>query len=293
MHLIEQYNYQSLLDLFNSELEVAKKTYIAEKKRYSKANIIAKTFPEEILNAAFLDRCISVLGYLPLVPIKRGDETFISPTKIIEKLNGSPDATVDTPDGEVRYSTLWTIIKLLYKIPRSNFIPNQTENPRLGWMTPLVMYAVRLHNPKAKYSMWDREDENLCGFLGSGLESIREFGLVQPFSSTNHAELSYMREEQQTVNRYGKISTEAINKKGKGYLGTKSYDLGEDEDKNILEYPRTALIMMLQTWLAYGGLRDTSAMILDPIHWDRIPGELDAMSEPREKGVKKEQKSYF
>lgn len=154
---------------------------------------------------------------------------------------------------------LVNLVGFLYYINRSALIPSQTKNPRLGALTPLVMYAHKFYND-IPYSAWAREVE-LAYFLGRGLESLLE--VKEPIIISDDEKIKLRvtalttktTQEMQAANSY-KFNVITINDtkySGKNNIGR----------------------MLLQTWLANGTLRDIESMILDPFDWDLVPDALD------------------
>lgn len=169
---------------------------------------------------------------------------------------------IETPNGEISGINVQYLIRFLYLVNRGDLIyGSQINNSTLAAFTPLMLFAHKLYN-NVPYSKWDKEDKAIKGFLGPILEVILEV--------KNAPEL--------TIDKINTYRNMALTFKSGAKAGTIDKLTNYKCSISTLEdipYPRTAIMMYLQTWLANAAIRDTNSMILDPINWDVVPEALD------------------
>lgn len=170
---------------------------------------------------------------------------------------------ITTPNGEMFAPNILQLIRLLYFTKRGDYIlGSQIRSSRLASFTPLFLYAHKLYND-VPYSSWDKEDPRMFVFLGTVLEEI----IRKDFEVPN------LSADQIVAHREAALTFKTGQKAGtmeKPY----NYKCAINEI-NGLQLPRTAIMMILQLWLANSAVRNTSSMILDPLDWDNVPEAHD------------------
>lgn len=235
-----------------------------------------------VVNNNFLDHTLPILSSIPLI---RNENGKISSTKTIEAL---PDKILQTPNGPISGEAVRAMLGFLYLIPRGKLVNgSMTKNPRLASFTPLPMYAHKLHND-VKYEEWDKKDPFLRFFLGKALEGLRTIGERVPLDSH---EIRSFREKALTYSSGIKKGTmaplDAYKCNIRGFKFRKAEDVMADpewdgEEYYSYDYPQCAIMMILQIWLAYAGVRKPDIMILDPWRWDHVPEAYDSVSQAKE-----------
>ena len=228
------------------------------------------------VDSSFLPHLLPVLGSLPL---KYNDKGLISATDILTSLS---EDLINTPNGSITGLVMSCMLRFLYFMPRSKLLKEtQTKNPVLGSLTPLPMYAVKLHH-NIPYSKWDKSDVNLKVFLGRYLEPLLVKHKYPPIF--DRADVIRNRERSLTFKSGARVGTMAglTNYKcGINYVDVTieedSYDDENPYADSEYQYPLPPVIirMMLQTWIANASLRKPNVMILDPIQWDNVHKPLD------------------
>lgn len=225
-----------------------------------------------VLPPDFLARCLPYLASIPLV-YKNGLVDSESTISNFEGLN-SPHENVD-PD------IIKNMVRMLYRFPRSSLIPTaQIRAPKYASLTPIPMYAHKLYN-KVPYEKW-MKNKYLRTFLGKELEDI----LSLPTVMLDSKDIQRYRKIAVTIKTGVKagvqepFNTWRCNIAGFSlpiFEDSPEYDEdGEEEQYKFVAYPRIAIIIKLQLWLANVQYRVPGTMILDLNDWDHTPEALDA-----------------
>lgn len=220
-----------------------------------------------------LDHLLPVFASIPLV---YNNESKISVTKTVQEMPN----IIKTPNGEIDRKTVFNMLYCIYSINRSVFIKKMINNPRLGSLTPIPMYAFKLHH-NIPYEKWDYKDSTMRIFLGKYLEPIldvRRGNIIIPIMSDG--EILANRKEALTAKRGIKAGT--VNPVTSHYCSITSLkcnaDDGESEEEDGIQkftLPKVIIQMKLQLWLANASIRKPGTMILDPQNWDATPKPLD------------------
>jgi len=268
---------------------------IADKAETARDNGLTNWKFANALQTISLDHLLPIFSSVKLY----GNENKISATKTFKNIPN----VIHTPNGDIPKEIVLSMLKAIYNVPRSKLISKSlTKNPRFGTWTPIFMYAHKLNN-NIKYEAWDKKDEMLKYFLGSGLEWILE---PIPFKEYSDEEFKEARIQALTVKSSGELkpataykcnlasikvlneawdeSSPKITEECEAPWGHQAasidYQVDEwDQDKyEIIHVPKGAIMMLLQLWLGNASIRDTSgAMILDPYNWDKIPKARDVV----------------
>jgi len=205
--------------------------------------------------ASFLEHTLPIFAS---VPLKKNPEGLISSTEVFNTLENTPIIT--TPNGDMAGKNILQLIKLMYFAKRGDFIVgSQIRGSRLATYTPLFLYAHKLYND-VPYSSWDKADTRLRPLLGMVLQHILD---VKKIPDTFDAKIE--RELALTFKTGAKAGTM---EKPYNYKCVIS-------ELNGVTMPKTAIMMLLQLWLANSSVRNTDSMILDPLEWDNAPEPLD------------------
>lgn len=209
----------------------------------------------------FLHHCIPILGAIPLKRLENGK---ISPSLTYANLT---DISVNTPNGSIAGSVIQDMLSVLYDVNRSSWIKGaMTKNALLGSLTPLPMYAQKLHN-NVKYEEWSKTDTHIGLFLGKALSN--------GFKNLPENRGEYTKEN------ILKNRILALTKKASPVMGNiTSYVCCSRsfiyEEGKAVPLGQFCLRMVLQLWIANASIRKPDAMILDPWNWDATPEALDA-----------------
>lgn len=215
-------------------------------------------FKPPTLTDAWLPEQLPKLAALPLVWAKG----LINPSETLKKYK-SMDAEIIL------------LITLLYNVPRSTLVQKIGQNPTLGTLTPLPMYAHKLYND-IPYNKWDRASEHTKFFLGRGLEKVLEFNRPVSLNIKEILELRKAALSYRTGAKAGTMSKLTSYKCNQVVLNNKKWTTSQE--RNIIR-------MIMQTWIANIELRNEDSMILDPYDWSNIPEAVDAVvqKEPQSK----------
>jgi hypothetical protein len=214
------------------------------------------------LPANFLEHTLPILASIPLVY----EDRLINTTKTLEELKEIK--TIETPNGIMTGRNIMRLVMFLYFSKRNLFLSvPQNKNPRLGNLTPLLMYAQKLYN-NVNYGKWSKEP-GVKYALGHALEPILKVEKLPgdfDLNDTRRIALTY-----KSGRKEGQMAPLTAYKCNVRRVGG-------------IDYRNIVIIMLLQLWLANASLRDTEAMILDPLDWDNIPPAYDEIikEEPKE-----------
>lgn len=179
---------------------------------------------------------------------------LLSQIPLIKNNTGKYDATLMLTELKKQDINVVRLISFLYRCNRSNMIKSQTAQPRLGSLTPLVLYAHKLYN-RVEYNEWDKKSPHIKFFLGRPLECILQ--VTTPITLTHDFVIELRKEAlgegATTGYRIKKFTYNKINYSSMTVLGR----------------------MLLQTWLANVSIRNEESMILDPWDWEKVPEAVD------------------
>jgi len=224
----------------------------------------------QLLNEGFL---YNTLPYLASIPIIRNENNLLDANKMIESIQG--EGEINTPNGRVDKEWLYNLFSWIYYVNRSEFIKNMTKNPTFGSLTPLPMYAMKLHH-NIKYNEWDKGCVHLAGFLGRFLKPLLDITEYPKF-------IHDISEVRKLMLTYGSGKREGQMDKLTAFKANTVYGV---DGKPVHS---TAARMLAQTWLANSSIRKPGIMILDPIDWENVP---EAIDEIKPQVVKPEVKMY-
>jgi hypothetical protein len=233
---------------------------------------------EPSVDEHFLDHLLPILSSIPL---KRNEHNKI---QAFETLNALTGTEVITPNGLMSGEDVRRVLLTLYYLPRGKLVKgSQVHSSRLAALTPLAMYAHKLHN-NVNYEEWDKKDKGLHLFLGKALEPL--LGIEGSVNLTTPEKLAFRKKAltylsgakegiMASLTAY-KCNLHAFKfKKPEDMLDDPEFD---GELYSTSAFPQVVIMMVLQTWLAYGGVRKPGIMILDPWNWDEIPKSIDTIS---------------
>ena len=255
-------------------LKINWKDYVTNAQSYSKT----KWLPD--VTEHFLDHLLPVLASIPLQKEPEGSKAAgkISATETMKQM---PEM-IETPNGSISGNAVKCILGFLYYIPRGKLMKvSMTKAPRLAALTPLPMYAQKLHN-NVNYSSWNPKDPMLKWFIGRSLEPIANMhthGVIVPHLTREdilkHRKLALTH---QSGNKIGQMASLTDYKCIIDHFDISMDEDDERENGGIERFPmpKIAITMLLQTWLANVSLRDESSMILQPYNWDLPPTPWDS-----------------
>lgn len=222
------------------------------------------------VDPAFLPHCLPLLASTPLVRVAGK----ISANETIKSLDTGE--LINTPNGKVPARTIRNLIGFLYLASRSSLQKEaMTKNPTLGSLTPLWMYAHKLHHD-IPYEDWNKKDLAIHYALGRFLENIVDYNTTKmpkqlPFSTSD---LFKSRTLALTPVKGGEPAALVSNK-----MNLKKLPCIVDETEVQRSYDKAVMYMLLQTWLANAALRVPNVMILDPLNWDNVPKAYDQVAQ--------------
>lgn len=213
------------------------------------------------LKEDFLAHCLPIFASIPWV---RNQDNKIDVQASLQPLLNSP-IPIKTPNGKITGENLVSLMSFIYRINRSKFLSkSMTKDPIYGTFTPLVMYANKLYN-EIGYGEYERIDTNWVRLI-LGNKMLGDTLKVYTPPELDEAKIITLRDAALTYAsgaKQGEKAKVTLNK-----MRIKSID--------GFQFPTAAMYMYLQVWLANSQLRDTSAMILDPLNWGSVPDAWDA-----------------
>jgi len=264
------------------------KTYICKENyaRHYKEFEKDKTKYKAPFENSFLAHTMPVLAALPII---RNKEKLISAAGIIEAIKNAPD-TIDTPSGFMDKNNMYWLMKYLAEVPKSSFSTiSQVKDPTYGKMTPLVMYAFKLHH-NIGYEQWSKAEIDkpfLYLFMGNALAplvDLDENEFIEFMSVGDFFSLDLKNERSRHL-RYatGKnagqcaaLTTYKISSKNKRAC-IRITHINENMESELV-LPEIAIQMILQLWIAHSSVRNVNSMILDPFNWGNVPSALDEVN---------------
>jgi hypothetical protein len=216
-----------------------------------------------------LHHMIPILAALPIV---RNESGKISTSEIMQKVKGME--FIDTINGKMNARNFSSMMHYTYIVPRSKFIGNQCKEPKLAQLTPLPLYAQKLHN-NISYGQWDVFDPNFRWVLNTYLEPILNFQTTSLILDSNDIMVNRKR-----VLAYGPKAKKAGQMGSLTQYNCKLSDImieGEllEAKKEYIQFDKVVIQMLLQLWLANASVRDVDSMILDPFNIENIPRAID------------------
>jgi hypothetical protein len=209
---------------------------------------------------SFLDHTIPILASYPL---KNNTNGKISAKLTLENLPSS----IETINGKFDYPK--QLIQFLYYVKRAHFINGaQNKASRLASLTPLLMYAQKLHNG-ITYDKWDQNDPLIHWILGRGLEDILKDIARYKDIGFDGSNIDYQ------LLRKAALTQKSGKKAGSMHPIDRFNCNIRKINGQLLE--KMSIRMILQLWLANPACRNTDSMILDPFDWAKIPKPLDQM----------------
>lgn len=218
-----------------------------------------------------------ILPLLSSIPIERNESGKLSPTRIIQKLKDM--SNVNTPNGDMSASNLGYLLMYLYDVPRSKLSHiSAIKKPDYAGLTPLPMLAMKLHH-NIMYDEWDHKDKNMKYFIGKFLEPILllkggTFILTPQDIKRNRDQALTAK----TGSAEGVIAPLTNYKCNITEISTPA----EDGTYEYTPFPKPAMFMLLQLWIANAALRKPGYMILDPFKWDNVPKAHDEVVDKKE-----------
>lgn len=213
------------------------------------------------VDSNFLDHCLPIFASIPW---QRNSDNKILALETLKPLYGT-SVPIKTPNGTITGGNLVNLLSFVYRVNRSKFLSkSMTKDPKFGTFTPLAMYANKLYN-NIGYDEYVVENNDWVKLI-LGNKMLGEIVTVTEAPTMDAETIASLREATLTYKSGAKMGQQApvtLNK-----MRIKSIDK--------VVYPVAAMYMYLQIWLANSQLRDTEAMILDPIHWGNVPDAIDA-----------------
>jgi len=210
-----------------------------------------------IKNSVFLYNAIPVLAS---IPVHRNKDGLLDAQVMLGLLNDEK-AKIKTPNGEMPANQVYALLRLLWKINRSEFVGSMTKFPTLASLTPIPMYAMKLHH-NIKYDEWDKKAPGIGAFLGPYLQILKDIDEL-PKLNDSIANIRELMLRYKTGQRAGTMESLLSNKGNAVY----------DTQGQLI--PKVVCQMLAQTWLANVAVRKPGIMILDPINWENVPEAID------------------
>lgn len=214
-----------------------------------------------------LHHMIPILAALPIV---RNESGKISTSEIMQKVKGME--FIDTINGKMNARNFSSMMHYTYIVPRSKFIGNQCKEPKLAQLTPLPLYAQKLHN-NVSYGQWDVFDPSFKWVLNFYLEPILKFKTASLILDNNDIMVNRKRAlvfgpNAKKAGQMGSLTQYRTN------ISSIVIDSEEGTKENI-QFDGVVIQMLLQLWLANASVRDVDSMILDPFNIENIPRAID------------------
>lgn len=146
------------------------------------------------------------------------------------------------------------------RLMRSTLVAKQSALPGTyyGALVPLILAGFKKYQ-NIPYSKWSRE----------GIQFVVDKNLAEAMCTTlpelDVARILEIREDGLTI--------KTGEKRGQKKSATSTWALTGIQDTELSQYPRLAVTMLTQIWMAHPSLRN-EYMILDPNNWDRMPEPL-------------------
>jgi hypothetical protein len=219
----------------------------------------------DVAKATFLDHCLPYLASIPIL----GAQGNYSPSSMMGILK---EGKLGTPNGEVDAKEVSKMVGFLYLCPRSKLVNSpMSAHARLGSLTPLVLYANKLHHGVG-YEQWDKTDLYMGSFLGKFLEPILKY--KNEFDDISASEAR------------GDMLTTRTGAKAGEMASITAYKANRI---NKLDVAPVCARIKYQTWIANSKYR-TDSMILDLENWDYMPESIDVLVKKKTKTVIPEKK---
>ena len=214
------------------------------------------------VDASFLDHCLPIFASIPWT--RNPTTNLILVKESLEPLYKS-NVPIKTPNGIIRSTNLIHLMSFIYRVNRSKFLAkSMIKDPRLGTLTPIVMYANKLYN-NIGYDEYEVKNNNWVKII-LGNKMLADIVNVIEEPNLDATKVASLRENTLKYASGAKAGQQAPITMNK--MRIRAID--------ETTYPIAAMFMYLQVWLANSQLRDKDAMILDPIHWGNVPDAYDA-----------------